>query len=367
MIIVGQFIQFKYLYLALFNILVLMISNILLQISRGVGNNKQYSISCVITAIITLLSNVIFVVYFNLDAGCILLSSIIANFVCSVYLFLKNKIYLYIKYEYISKLKIKELLKYSFPMIPNSLSWWIVDVSDRTIISGFLGTALNGIYTISCKFSNIINSVFSIFNMSWQEWTSIHINDDDRDSSFSEMMLNLLNIFVCLSLVGLSFISLFYDIVVGDSYLSSYNYIPILVIANIFHILIQLFGGIYVAKKMTKKLMNTTLLSAFLNFVINICFIKRFGLYAASFSTFISYVILTIYRYYDVKKIINIKIKPNNLILYSFSILLVSLLYYINNFYLNILNLCFAIFISIFINKEIILSFLCNIKNKIKN
>lgn len=46
---------------------------------------------------------------------------------------------------------VKEIVAFSYPLIPNDLSWWIINVSDRSIISMFLGTTFNGIYAIACK------------------------------------------------------------------------------------------------------------------------------------------------------------------------------------------------------------------------
>ena len=50
-------------------------------------------------------------------------------------------------YVYSSKTELIKLLKYSLPFIPNQLSWWVIGVSDRTIISWFLNVAENGIYS----------------------------------------------------------------------------------------------------------------------------------------------------------------------------------------------------------------------------
>ena len=84
------------------------------------------------------------------------------------FLIVVNKLYQYFNLNKYERQYQKEIVKYSIPMIPNELSWWIVHSSDRTIISIFLGMSANGIYTVSCKFSSIVSSIFIIFNMSWQ-------------------------------------------------------------------------------------------------------------------------------------------------------------------------------------------------------
>ena len=64
---------------------------------------------------------------------------------------------------------VKQLVAYSYPLIPNNICWWIINVSDRTLINIFLGAAANGIYAIACKIPNFCASVFNVFNISWQE------------------------------------------------------------------------------------------------------------------------------------------------------------------------------------------------------
>ena len=252
-ILVGFFVSIKYFWLLLFTVIAIMFSNILLQISRGLGKNKEYSIACVITGLTTLILNIMFIVIFKMGASSILISSCVANVLCSVYITLKNKIFGMIEFRFLSKKKILEYLKYSLPMIPNSLSWWIVNVSDRSIITFVLGSAMNGIYTISCKFSNIINSIFSIFNMSWQESASMHINDNDRDIFFTTIINKMLDLFSTVSVMIIAILPLVYNYIVGNDYIESYSYIPILLFANMFNVLINLIGGIYIAKKETKK------------------------------------------------------------------------------------------------------------------
>lgn len=39
----------------------------------------------------------------------------------------------------------KEMLRYSIPIMPNALSWWISTSSDKYIISYFSGSCRNGI------------------------------------------------------------------------------------------------------------------------------------------------------------------------------------------------------------------------------
>lgn len=66
-----------------------------------------------------------------------LLATFIGNLSSIVYLCFKIKIVRFIDLKEARKSLIIEMIKYSFPLIPNAISWWIFDSSDRIIVSTF--------------------------------------------------------------------------------------------------------------------------------------------------------------------------------------------------------------------------------------
>lgn len=368
--LIGIFIinifNIKYGILVVLNILVLMISSVLLQLLRGIGKNLQYSICSIITGISTLAVNIVLLIGYNCNASSILISSIVANFFCVIYAIFASNIFKYLDFKLVNKKELKAIFKYSLPMIPNSLSWWIVNVSDRTIITTILGSALNGIYSVSCKFSNILNSIFSVFNMSWQESASIHIDDDDRDVFFTDMINKLFFIFASCSLGIIVTLPFLFDILIGNEYLEAYKYIPLVLYGNVWNVLISLIGGIYVAKKKTKEIANTTIISAVINIIINVLLIKFIGLYAACISTVIAYVVMGIYRFVDSKKYVNTKLNVSGIILFTLIFIFSSIAYLYNNFILNIINFIVVVVYCLIINKSLLFSVINVIENKLK-
>lgn len=357
----------KYSILIVMNLISLSVLTFLLQIVRGIGKNKQYSFSSIIAAIVTIVLNLIFLVGFHKNGKYVLIASLISNIICTIYLLIANKILKNVKIKYIDKKLIKDLLKYSIPMIPNELSWWIVHVSDRTIISYALGVAANGIYSVSCKFSNILSSIFNIFNLSWQESAALHINDTDKDEFFSNVINKVFNLFICFCIGILACLPFVFELLIKDSYREAYKYVPILLLANIFSVLIGLIGSIYVAKKMTKEVAKTTMIAAIINLTIDIALIKVIGIYAAAISTLVSYMLLAIYRYIDVQKYVKVKIPIKNIVVNSIIFILVVVLYLYNNITLNVINLLLCILYAIIINKELLIEFKKVIGKKVKN
>ena len=366
-IILINLIDIPYKWYILLNILVTILTNLMLQISRGLGDNKEYSIGSCIAGIVTVISNVILIVFLKIGAKGMLLSSIIANCMCAIYLFSKMKVYTYIDNKLIDKEFVKKSIKYSLPLVPNGISWWIINVSDRTIISWILGVASNGIYAVSNKFSGIMTSILNIFSLSWTESASLHIEDEDRDNFFSDTINTVLKISLSFALGVIAVMPFVFSFLVNENYNEAYLYIPILMVSCVFNTVVILYSAIYIAKKMTKQVASTSMMSSVINIIINVALIKFIGLYAAAISTALSYLIMAIYRHYDLKKYVNIKYEKGlilkNIIVFS----LVMIAYYINNIALNIISLLSVILYAIVINRNNITNIIRIIKEKFIN
>ncbi|MCD7857031.1 MAG: polysaccharide biosynthesis C-terminal domain-containing protein [Clostridiales bacterium] len=97
-------------------------------------------------------------------------------------------------------------------------------------------------------------------------------------------------------------------------------------------------GGIYVAYKRTKSVGITTIVAAVCNLIVDIALINYIGLYAASGSTFVSYLFLLIFRMIDVRKIVKIRYPYMHLLLVFGIMIIECVLCFQKNFYLNCIN-----------------------------
>ncbi len=333
------------------------LAGIALQTVRGIGDNIGYSLGSVIAGGLNVLLNIFFLAILKFHIEGMFLSQVIANSVCFIFLVFRIKLYKYISLSYISRKNISQLLKYSLPLIPNGIIWWIINASDRTIISIFLSATSNGIYAISNKFSNVFISIYNIYNMSWTESVSLHIKDD-TDNFISNMLNTSLKFFATICICMISIMPIIFGMMIDKTYHDSYYYIPILLCSTFFNILSSMIGAIYVAIKCTKQISVTSFMAGIINIVINILFIKHLGIYAAAISTLISFVIMALYRYYDVKKYIHIAIECRIIVLILFSFILVSLCYYTNNIFATLISIIYSIVIFIILNKEMLISFI---------
>lgn len=327
-----------------------------LQISRGLGKTKNYSINTVITAFLNLFLIIPLLIKMKLGLNGVLLSVIIAQFIAFLYLTITIHAFKYIKLKKIEKKVLKELLKYSIPLVPNHISWWLLNSSDKIIITTILGIENNAVYAASSKIPHIYIIMYQAFALAWQESASQSSEGDIEETTkyYTNIFKSLLKLLSGGIILLISATPILFKLLLNDSYVGAYYQIPILYIAMFFYSLSDFYSGIYVAIKKTKMIAKTAFIAAIINLVIDIALIKFIGLYAASISTLIAYLIITLYRGIELKKYYKIRYNYKQILLYMILILISCVLCNINNYYLNIINIIYAIICFIIMDREYI-------------
>lgn len=353
-LIVSFFIKIDYLYFIIFDAIAMTLSNFALQSARGLGSNKDYAIGSIITAFLTITVSTLFLLFTNFKIEGILISIAIANLSCYIYIYIRLKLFKLIKKEGFNKNQLKKALKYALPLIPNSISWWIINVSDRTMITAMIDASANGIYSVANKFSSAFVSLYSVFNLSWSESAALNINAKDKDKFFNETINEMLKFFSCLGLGIIGVMPFVFNIFVDNNYNEAYNYIPLLIIGSIFNIGVGLTSAIYVAKKMSKEIAKTSIFAALINIGINVFAIRIIGAYGACISTIFAFFTMFIYRWIDLQKYIKLKIDIKFILSFIAIMIFSNILYYKNIFLGNIINLIIIILYSVFLNRKFI-------------
>lgn len=351
-------------------IIVYFLADILLtllqQIARGLHKNKLYSASAVIVSAINMILILLIVQVVDAGLNGVIMSTGIAT--CITTIILLNKLNILKEIKIINfKLEIlRDLLKYSWPMIPNSLSNWVISFSDRAIITFNLGIEANAIYSVANKIPNLFTSLQGTFVMAWQENASIASKDDDISLYYTNVFDAISRIFFGIMSCLIAATPLLFVLLIRGEYDEAYLQMPILYLGLLFSGIASFIGGIYVAVKQTKSIGITTIVAAIINIIVNILLIKFIGIYAGSISTMVSYLCLAIYRMKNIQKFVEIKYKYKKILLYCLLLVIMSILCYQRIAILNIINIVIAIIGSVIINRDIIKQFLLHF-NRGKN
>ena len=247
---------------------------------------------------------------------------------------------------------VKELLKYSYPLIPNSISWWFINVSDRTIIKVLLDASYNGIYGITCKIPNLCSSVFMMFSISWQEAAIDALNEKNRNEYYNNIYNKMITVLVSICIVLCSLNFFFFNFLFDIDYHSGYTLSAILLTSIIFSCISQFLGGLQIGYKNTKANGISTIIGALVNVVVHLVLIKYIGLYAAAISTLVSNFTVTIIRNHQLKGKTSLTVSEKTYPIICIYIYFIVASLYIYNLIFNLINLFVASLIFIVVNRE---------------
>ncbi|WP_305140017.1 lipopolysaccharide biosynthesis protein, partial [Thomasclavelia cocleata] len=237
----------------------------------------------------------------------------------------------------------------------NTVSWYINQLSDRWIISIFLGAGPNGIYALANKIPSIVNILYPAFNLAWTDSATRSVNDPDSAKYYNHMFKMLFCIVSAGTVLLLAASPIIFEILCRNKSLASaFDYTPTLIIATYFYCFSQFFGSIYVAVKSAKNMSITTTMAAVVNISINLFLIKIIGVQAAVISTLVANLFLAGYRFFDLNKnYYRLRINKRLTILTVIVITIISLLAWSNDPILWGLDVVLAIGYAYFISGDI--------------
>lgn len=363
-ICIEPFLKIENAYFLLLYVVLQVYNALFLQFVRGLGYSIKYTIASFISATATTILNVIALVLLRMGLQGLFVSTLTAQLLTLVYLVISSRSWEYFSLKNARIGTFKRVSTYSIPLIPNNLAWWVVNASDRTIISHFLGTAANGIYSVANKFPNVFINFYNILNLSWTETVSLHYNDEDRDEFLTDTMTSLVKLFVAACLGIVACMPFVFPIMVNAKYSAAYNQILILMYAMLFRVLVGLYSCVYVAQKNAKKIAYTSISAAIINITVDLILINKIQVFAASLSTLVAFLSMFIVRYIDVNKTVHMRIKkPIAIGSILLSIMLIGT-YYCNNKVIQFVALCITALYAIVTNMDMLRSGISLVKSR---
>lgn len=277
------------------------------QVTRGLGDNLQYSIAYIIYSIIYIAILIsIFIITSELDVKKVAIAMIGAYLSAILFLYIKDHIWNFCGINSFNVGTLKLLLNFSAPMVISSISLWIVNLSDRFLVSGLLGIEMTAVYSVSNRIPNLFNSMYNIFNLAWTENTSRLSKYEKEKGYYSNFFRDFYRVMVGLMTALIAVSPLLFKILINSQYANGYWLMSWLFVGTFFSSMVSFFGSIYVGEKRTKDVGISSVVGAIINVAINMLFMKRFGVIIAAISTIISYFIIFMYRAIDIRRYINI-------------------------------------------------------------
>jgi O-antigen/teichoic acid export membrane protein len=364
-LITYHFSPLKYSFLLFILLISSVIYPVIQQTVRGLQQTKLYALSGFLFSVVLLLSNVGAILFFKMNLEALFLASILANAAASLYLFFKIKFLRFVDLKTISYLKIKELLVYSVPLVPNSISWWLIMSANKYIVLYFIGTEALGVYGFANRFPGLLVMVNSIFILAWQESAILNFKDPDNERFFSKIFNLLVKIQFSFAIILILSSEIAIKNLVSVNFYEAWYYLPILYTGAAFSTLGGFYGSMYLGAKDTRGALVTAVVSGISSIVLAVILVKPFGLYGIAIANSLSFVVLFLHRYFHTKKYMNIQVSVKTAFLFPILLAFSIIIVYLNIPLLSIMSILMFSISIIFIFKDILKGLLLKLTRNI--
>lgn len=283
---------------------------IISQFVKGIEKVAIYSLSGVLQTFCFIGSNILLLLVCKVGVIGYLLALIISNAFAAMVLWVGGNLTTYlISFKRIDKALLKEMLHYSIPMIPNSLSWWISNSSDKYLITFFSGVAVTGVYSVSQRIPSLFSTISTIFMGAWQISAIEDFGSEKSRKFYSNIyaQYSVFNILIVSALICSC--KILAKVLFSKDFYVGWMYVPILLFAFLFFAMASFLGSIYTSAKKTKMLFISTIIAAIANIIFNIVLIPIWDAQGAAIATFVSYFLVWLIRLIDTRKIMKLDIR----------------------------------------------------------
>lgn len=285
--------------------------NLMSGIVRGFKAQKLFSFTGIIVTIITLVGNIIGLVFLHQDYKSLMIVNSIAYSVAVIFMEMRLGVSQYfwngIKRKISKELK-SAVFKYTIPLLPNQLSWWILNVSDRLMIVYYLGTADNGLYAMACKIPAILNMIHGIFSMSFSDDILTSKNMKDTESYANRVYNIYIRVMIGVSIFLMAANKLIFTKIIGGNFADAYKYTYFLYVGFVFSCIGSLLGAFYGYFKKSLEVSISSILAAMVNIGLNFFFLEKYGILVAGLSTLAGSIVIWIVRLLGLRGLVDIRI-----------------------------------------------------------
>ena len=317
---------------------------------RGKELLVLFSIGNILNTLLIAVFNIVFLLLFNWGIKGYLLAYTLASAIVAIYALIVGKGYKAIRAA-IDCPKMKEMLKYSVVLIPNSFMWWIMNSSDHVMVTSMIGAAANGIYAVSYKLPNLISIMTGIFNQAWSYSAIREEESSDSDEYTNRVFFSLRGVVIMIGICMLVVVKPFLKWYVADAYFNAWKYTPFLVVGCVYLTMATFMSTSYTVHKDSKGFLMSGMFGAMLNVVLNFWLIPSMEVYGAALATCVSYIAVFTFRAYHTRKYITYKILDKEFIFGTLGLFLTSVLMFFDGTLIQICQIIVAAIVALLLKK----------------
>lgn len=196
------------------------------------------------------------------------------------------------------------LLTFGLPNVANYISFWVLQLSDRYLLSHFMSLTQTASYAVAYTLGGALNVfILGPLSLAWPPFAFTIAKRKDAAHIF-QIVFRWYSIVLLFAAYGLSLLSIgMLDVLFPPVYHSAAPVIPIITVSIVFWGVYGFFvTGIGIRRKMWLLVMFMTF-AALVNVGCNIALIPSYGSIGAAVSTLIAYIVLALIGYIVTQRI----------------------------------------------------------------
>ena len=280
------------------------------QFVRSCQMIRLFALDGFLATMTTILFNILYLVVFKWGSTGFILSIVSSNVLSVIFLIFSAKLWRYFKFSALNKDLRRQMIKYSVPIIPTTMFWWITTASDRFVVTYFCGEGANGIYSAAHKLPGLLTIVSAVFYQAWQISAMDESGKGEKTEKFYNEVYEYYITLLFLACSGLIMVSRpIISVWLSKSFYESWTFVPFLAVAEVFSTLVTFLGSFYMVSKKNKTIVLAIGAGALCNMCLNLLFVPKIGAIGAAAATVFSYILAFLIRGWDVRRLVNINLR----------------------------------------------------------
>lgn len=212
---------------------------------------------------------------------------------------------------------------FNLPLIPHYLSQYILNGSDKIMISGMLGDKYTAYYSVAYSVAAVVSIIWISINSSLVPYTYEKCEKKEY-KQIGDVVSPLWIVFATFCLLLMFFSPEILALMAPSEYSVAKYVIPPVIGGVFFQSLYYSFANINYYFRQTKFVMYASLSAAAINIMLNYWLLPVFGFMVAGYTTLLSYVIQAIIDYYAMRLVLKERVYNEKMIVILSVIVIVT-------------------------------------------
>lgn len=284
--------------------------------SRGLGFNKLFAVTGIISTAVTGAVQILCLVVFQLGEISLLISPGVAALVSVVIYEAKTKQLRNSSFSQVDWNIMKRMTRFAIPLAFNAVAFFALTVVNQFIINSMMGASSVGLYNAAGRISSIVTLLVTVFSLAWQE-TAFSLNrEEGRAAYYSNTLERYITIIAMAVFVGIPFAYIVFPLFIDASFQSSWTLLPASLLFAAMAALTNYMGHIFSSENLTKHLTLSTVFAAAANIITVVTLIPLIGLQAGYLALAVGFTVNFIYRMIYIQKYLIIRFPWKKTVLY---------------------------------------------------